>query len=366
MHRAAHVVITVVLTLIIIVQLWQVAEPESVAVASPFSTTRSTAPSTRLAEVLAHPRNTTLGTQPPQFAAPFGYNPDRCLVQPNRTPIPKYTGCPLPGLNNLLYTQINRWYCAVRDNVTIRLRDRTCNRDGIDEPFRFSTIVQVNYSQVQRTLPSHNAAAICWCDISRQDTLRECEWKHVKYFYGNSLWWQARRAIDFHQVYYALASVFIDQFLGGKPFISIHLRRGDYEVHCKMLYRRGTSPWITFRSTKKLYGVMEGCYPSMDTVKRTIRMLRKSTTIDTVFVATNRPNVIAEAGFGKNVVTLPRSFFDRFMPGSRMVDRIIVEMAVLSMGSFFVLNRFSSFSAMVYEMAMIHDRIQNSSTAVCW
>ena len=51
--------------------------------------------------------------------------------------------------------------------------------------------------------------------------------------------------------------------------------------------------------------------------------------------------------------------------GMRHLDTLVLDMVVLSLGAHFVLNRYSSFSATVYEMATIHGRA-NESNVVCW
>jgi hypothetical protein len=310
------------------------------------------------------------------FDRASGYNPPHCNVQPNLTDIDPYKGCPLPGLNNLLFTQVNRWYCALRDNRALHLRDRTCNK-GSSEPFRFSTIMQVDYPRLHQSLPGRPTSAICWSDISKQDVAPHCEWADIPKSYGTDLWWSARRLIDFHAVYYATARRFVELVFQSEPYLAVHLRRGDYWQHCVVIKRKGIPPWVSFKNTNKLFDFERGCYPTLELVEATIMKVAAEHSIQHVFIATNTPDEFSEMAHRmatvnntKVQVAIPKSFFDSVDGGRRRMrklDTLIVEMAVLALGNAFLFNRYSSLSGMAYEMAVIHSKATPTSPNVmCW
>ena len=297
---------------------------------------------------------------------PFGSNPSHCNVQPNRTQIDPYKGCPLPGLNNLLFTQVNRWFCAFRDGAVYHLRDRTCNK-GSDEPYRFSTILQINYT-AGAAASSSLQPAICWSDIKRQDEPKNCAWKDIPSFYGSPLWWQARAMIDFHAIYHEIAKALIAKHMRGEPYLASHVRRGDYASHCIVIKRKGIPPWETFRNVPKMFPFEEGCYPSPSLVVRTFEKLRVANpSLRRVFVATNAPSEFENVPGVVTMTQIRKSSVEGkdFPLWFRHLDFMIVELLVLSMGDTFVFNRYSSFSGTAYETARIHGRI-TTNNAQCW
>lgn len=393
LDRLRDYVITVILLLILCAQLQSLlssplvadaVEREEVVVLGPPRDENSASPVARQRDAPAVKTEPPALTHPPAssslFTFTFGTNPQpRCGgVQPNTTDIDPYKGCPLPGLNNLLFTQVNRWFCAVRDNRALHLRDRSCNK-GSEEPFRFSTIVQVDYEGLARELPGRDNAAICWSDISRQDKAASCEWGDIPKFYGSDLWWKVRRLIDFHVTYYDSAKRFVDLTFENRPYLAVHLRRGDYWQHCVVIKRKGVPPWESFRHVRKLYDYEKGCYPSLDLVYDTLKdVAKRHYGLKDIFIATNTvdeflPLVrkLADHDGIQLVVGVPRTFYQSLSSGSgrplRKLDELIIEMAVLSYGATFLFNRYSSLSGMAYEMAVVHGRAAvNGPTVACW
>lgn len=377
-------VITAVLLIVVFVQLLSLMSASSGD--SMEAVSESSSPLTAHAPPIKHssppiPPPTSLVAPMPLvrgwlFDRTSGHNPAHCNVQPNLTDIDPYKGCPLPGLNNLLFTQVNRWYCALRDNRALHLRDRSCNK-GSSEPFRFSTIMQVNYPRLHEDFPGRPTSAICWSDISKQDVAPSCEWGDIPKSYGTDLWWSARRLIDFHSVYYTTARQFVNLVFNNEPYLAVHLRRGDYWQHCVVIKRKGIPPWVSFKNTNKLFDFEKGCYPTLELVEATIIKVAAENNIRHVFIATNTPDEFA--GMAQRValanntriqVAIPKSFFDSVDGGRRRMrklDTLIVEMAVLALGDAFLLNRYSSLSGMAYEMAVLHNKATpTSSNVMCW
>jgi hypothetical protein len=384
-----------------------------------------------------------------------GWNPKACNVRPNQTDIDPYKGCPVPGLNNLLYTQHNRWYCLYRDKERMLLRDRTCNK-GSGEKYRYSTVLQVRYDRVARfqewqaarkaagisgdiefgnsrrggrggllpsslpkasdpqavrdaydafarqmddvtpldtsLTPPSAAAAICWADIKEKVLPRKCTWSDIPSFYGKPEWWESRHFIDMHSEYYTAARQILSATIGPNvPFVSLHLRRGDYMHHCQVIQKKRTPAWVSFWPTKTLLSsdgaAFASCYPTVEQVAQVIDRVTKETGIPYVFIATNEPGEfanlttplheirsgVAASAAAKGSKRAWRAFvlpkLTSLQPtpivAMRHLDTLILDMVVLSLGSHFVLNRYSSFSATVYEMATIHGRT-NESNVVCW
>lgn len=338
---------------------------------------------TQRANITVATQSTSHPSTAAYFLRSYGWNPEHCRVQPNRTEIDPYKGCPLPGLSNLLFTQTNRWYCAVRDQRALQLRDRSCNK-GSQEPFRFSSILQIDYDRLARDIPGRSNAAICWSDISRQDKAPSCEWADIPKFYGTPLWWSARKLIDFHPVYYELGARFAQFQFQDRPFLAVHLRRGDYWQHCVVIKRRGIPPWESFRHTAKRYDYERGCYPSLELVAETLRKEADAFQLKDVFIATNTPDEFdalhAKLPDLSIVASIPDAFFRSVALGQsaddtnvtvhqrlRRLDKLIIEVVVLSMGSAFLFNRYSSLSGLAYEMAVIHNRATvNGPNVACW
>eukprot|EP00759_Apiculatamorpha_spiralis_P053823 PhF_6_TR644/c0_g1_i2/m.898/K03691/POFUT; peptide-O-fucosyltransferase len=320
---------------------------------------------------LPHPTKSVelFGTLPPgasherylaELPMTYGYNPrnGKCPnnVQPNRTAIGP-AGCPVPGLNNILYTQHNKWYCAYRDNRMIHLRDRICSK-GTREYFRFSTILQVDYNASKRP-----KATLCWSDVKHGHDISpsQCTWDDIPRFYATPLWWEARRLIDFHPSFYNYAETFIEKQMKGEKFLGLHLRRGDYQHHCTVMRRKHEPPWISFRNMRKaneitpLQQYVTSCFPPISLIQSTIQKLCAKYQLKYVFVSSNSKEFI-HVNFTRG---LPEGIqVVMFSPpkSMRAVDTIIVDMALLSLAHVTVFNRFSSFSSTAYEMMYIHDR----------
>ena len=388
-------------------------------------------------------------------------NPSFCGHQPNATPIEPYKGCPVPGLNNLLYTQSNRWYCAVRNGVVARLRDRICNK-GSEDKYRYSTVVGIRYDALrvrgsggaahpagkpeeggltEKEEPRGNgsgqkstigqpprtdlvdrsarriftastakpdAAAgvgICWSDIARQDELSSCAWRDIPNFYGTDDWWDARQYFDFHEVYYDVADAMLKAAMvqvslanraphqrGREPsvaslphFVGVHLRRGDYWTHCHSVTKKRLPPWLTFFNPANEIsplGSMESCYPSADTMWRALRNVTARLGVTHVVVATNVPSEIeflkqkgtasgvtvwlipdlvlalAAAAPTDMIAQMAYKVYLAFRP----VDRLALEVVIVSRATGLILNRYSSFSASAFEAAVIRRRVRLGST----
>lgn len=328
------------------------------------------------------------------FTRPKGINSPECSLQPNQTDIESYDRCPLPGLNNLLYSQINRWYCAFRDRRHLRLRDRTCQKVlGTAEPYRYSTILQVNYEEAKNTYKRE--ASICWGDWKKQD--KSCEWGDIPQFYGTPDWWVARSLIDFHPIYYQIADDMLRRAFRVvvspdhqptilPPFITVHLRRGDYDKHCKLMTSKKEPSWLSFRATKGLRKGIEGCYPNLNSVTESLQDIQKTTGIKHIFIATNSPmelegvaaavtgvlmmnypafnfssyesqELLGGAGTAPDVIERNALYKAKYAHKFRDVDRVIVEMCIMIRGKHFLFNKFSSLSATVYEQARVNGNI---------
>ena len=178
--------------------------------------------------------------------------------------------------------------------------------------------------------------------------------------------------MDFHRWYYEAADRFVDLTFGQDPFLVAHLRRGDYGAHCVVIQRKGTPRWLSFQNTPTLYSLKSGgCYPSLQQVRQSLEAVAAKANIRNVFIATNDrdefSNFTVNASLiDRVVVSVPDAFFKNVKARSlRKLDVLIVEMAVMSRGHFFLFNRYSSLSGTVYEMARIHDRVKGDNV-VCW
>lgn len=338
--------------------------PSATVVTSKAKEAAETAIATQSAVVdvtFAPPAIATDGDYSKEFPMTIGYNPaaPQCKDQPNRTTIDPYKGCPVPGLNNVLYTQHNRWFCTYRDNVVLRLRDRICNK-GTAEPFRFSTILQIDYSRIPA---KKKGAAICWSDIKKQDEPRECSWTHIPKFYGTPLWWEARALIDFHPSYHQAAERFVKHKFGKEKFIGVHMRRGDYIHHCIKIQRKGIKPWIPFKGTKTLHRGMSSCFPNITEVEVALAKVKADHGAKYIFVGTNVPEELDPIKERLGIVLLADP--ERLGVGARRMDYLIFEMAIMARASAFVFNKYSSLSGTVYEMATVANRTTKENV-YCW
>ena len=407
----------------------------------PPGSTVAISPRPAVLTIAVEPSSEHLGLSP-------GWNPKSCPTgPPNRTTVDPYKGCPIPGLNNLLYTQHNRWVCLYRDRQRMTLRDRTCNK-GSAEKYRYSTMVQVRYDRLaafrewvsqrrQAGLPSptfgntrrggpgglltpENATsppavvaafnayvrlmldeapmdlqlasrvdaksepAVCWADIMEKVLPNRCTWSDIPSFYGKPDWWEARQFIDFHPEYYTAARRIVTAAIGkDTPFIGLHLLRCDYQHHCTVIKKKNTPPFVSFWSVPTSVtadGSLPGsCYPTLDQITTVISRVVKDTGIKIVFIATNVPEEFAGIttpidGVVKQSQHAPWAAFvlPKLMDLSptplrdmRFLDSLVLDMVVLSLSSFFVLNRYSSFRGSVFEMATIHGRT-SASNVRCW
>eukprot|EP01065_Artemidia_motanka_P015102 TRINITY_DN18986_c0_g1_i2.p1 TRINITY_DN18986_c0_g1~~TRINITY_DN18986_c0_g1_i2.p1 ORF type:complete len:413 (+),score=125.54 TRINITY_DN18986_c0_g1_i2:54-1241(+) len=297
----------------------------------------------------------------PQFEP--GRNHPSCKAQPGRGQFAEHgvKQCPVPGLNNLLYTQHNRYFCAVRDRVQLRLRDRVCMKYSTDW-FRYSDIIAVDWKRP-------GAAAVCWGDDTpdpERTILKGCEWKHTSKWYGSATFWDARSHVDFRREYYDYARRWLDATVGpGLRYLSVHLRRGDFVAHCIKLAHKREPPFVTFSFNKKhrtmsadAYG--EGCYPSDSSVVNSVRRALAATVgLQAVFVSTNDPGVVDMLRESLDPHVRVLRFEHAPEAKLRRVDAAIIDILLLGMGDAWLLNRYSSFSATAYETARIHGRMKD-------
>ena len=196
----------------------------------------------------------------------------------------------------------------------------------------------------------------------------------------------------------------------------MHLRRGDYYQHCVKVRKGSVKEWVTFQRTPhssifagsrgqsagggpgavkldptpdpfatRFNQSIAGCYPSLVDIERAFDAVAAATGITNIFVATNTPEDLIAAGIvepftaptarggGVDGVAagastrrrrasgrkwtarcLPRNSSSVVLQRPRGVDDVVLDMAALSLGRYFVLNRFSSFSAIALEMAIVH------------
>ena len=283
--------------------------------------------------------------------------------------------CPIPGLNNLLFTQVNRYYCAYRDKVKrLNLRAKVCMKYSRDW-FRYGDILTINYSKPR-------AVPVCfgpdYPDPEKTNNIKHCEWRHVKEWYGTRAFWEARSHLSFNIGY----TTFVDSWLAGNapqeggvvlPYLSLHVRRGDYFTHCIKLKKKKEPAWLSYSWNPKHnvissepYGV--SCFPqNADIIAGIKRVVKRNAALRGVFISTNDEELVSVLKADKTI-NLP--VFSLQFPGIhnataelglRGVDLAIIDMLLLAKGSAFILNKFSSFSATPYEIAMVEGRITNEN-----
>ncbi|KAJ9457016.1 hypothetical protein DIPPA_33472 [Diplonema papillatum] len=301
--------------------------------------------------------------------------------------------CPIPGFNNLLFTQVNRFYCAVRDGLpALTLRDRVCMKYSTDW-FRYSEVLTFAPPPGAR---GRAGTRVCFRDDApNPEFKRPCEWRHVQEWYGTPPFWAARRAVDFNAGYHAYADAWLRRHLphaGGTgpseaavwdhhPYLAVHVRRGDYQTHCLKMKKKKEQTWLSyswnsshtkFALSPEVYGA--GCYPSVDDVAAGVaRVLGERRGVKSVFVSSNDKQLVKELQRRNPRVPFfqlafhPRGNETEAPGGSnsggglRGVDLAIVDMIIMARASAWILNRFSSFSATPYEMAYTAGRIQHKS-----
>eukprot|EP01060_Flectonema_neradi_P024598 TRINITY_DN33520_c0_g1_i1.p1 TRINITY_DN33520_c0_g1~~TRINITY_DN33520_c0_g1_i1.p1 ORF type:complete len:408 (+),score=65.72 TRINITY_DN33520_c0_g1_i1:31-1254(+) len=274
--------------------------------------------------------------------------------------------CPIPGLNNLLYTQVNRYYCAFRDRKKLKLRDRVCMKYS-KEWFRYSEILVINQSK-------SNAMTTCFAQEAPnpEGYLRNCEWRHHAKFYGSPQYWEARSHISFNGGYYTFADQWTSAVIGkNKKYLSLHVRRGDYESHCIKLKKKREPAWLSYSWKKQndVYGQPydSSCFPSTEEIISGIQKVidASDVALDAVFLSTNDRYLVSnitQSGVIKiPVVKMKFSSQQKQQLSLRDVDLAIIDMILLSQGSAWILNKFSSFSATAYEMAMVTGRIDGKN-----
>eukprot|EP01065_Artemidia_motanka_P000021 TRINITY_DN10006_c0_g1_i1.p1 TRINITY_DN10006_c0_g1~~TRINITY_DN10006_c0_g1_i1.p1 ORF type:complete len:481 (+),score=129.82 TRINITY_DN10006_c0_g1_i1:188-1444(+) len=293
---------------------------------------------------------------------PEGSNAETCGYQPSQAALPSRK-CPIPGLNNLLYSTHNRYYCAFRDRwKKLPLRDRSCHKHSTDF-YRFSSVLTANASHA-------GAVPVCWADDHKDPPLQRCEWKHIPSWYGSPAWWKARSHIDFRPEYYRYARSWVHHAVGGRKYLSLHVRRGDYKTHCAKLRRKREPPWVSFthdRShrtlSKDMYGA--GCYPSVQEIVAGVsRVLQDLGGEAAVVVSTNEPELVDDmrksGHLSVPVVTFPSDPSELRQLRMRLLDAAIVDMALISQADAWILNRFSSFSGTAFEMSTLHGNMNRS------
>eukprot|EP01061_Rhynchopus_euleeides_P020017 TRINITY_DN3275_c0_g2_i1.p1 TRINITY_DN3275_c0_g2~~TRINITY_DN3275_c0_g2_i1.p1 ORF type:complete len:427 (+),score=130.09 TRINITY_DN3275_c0_g2_i1:169-1449(+) len=310
------------------------------------------------------------------------------VVHP-RCPDPKASGeypengvkmCPIPGLNNLLFTQTNRYYCAFRDKVKrLNLRNRVCMKYSRDW-FRYSDILAVNYSNPK-------AVPVCfgpdYPDPEKTFNIKHCEWRHVVEWYGSPRFWEARSHISFNAGY----TDYINAWLAAHaprgsegqvlPYLSLHVRRGDYITHCIKMRRKREPPWLSYSWKKRRNEIASNdpygasCLPSTEQIVAGInRVVELNPHVGAVFLSSNDEALLGEIqGSGKVRLPLFRLHFNGVANataelGLRGVDLAVIDMLLLSRGSAFIFNRFSSFSATPYEIAYVTGRV--TETNIWW
>ena len=277
--------------------------------------------------------------------------------------------------------------------------DRTCQRRGGNaDPYRFSTILQVDYAKAERD--HKKSASLCWGDWERRESA--CNVDDIPQFYGTPDWWVARSMIDFHPIYYRVADDMLRRAFGVAsdqpvpPFITVHLRRGDYDKHCKLMTSKKEPAWLSFRTTKGLRRGIEGCYPSLNSVTESLLEIQKTSGMKHVFIATNNPkelegvaasvpgvimmdhpafnfskyesqDLLGGHGQAPDVIERSALYKAKYAHKFRDVDRVIVEMCIMIRGKHFLFNKYSSMSATVYEQARVSgNMLAKDSNMITW
>eukprot|EP00754_Rhynchopus_humris_P042061 Rhum_TRINITY_DN25647_c0_g1::Rhum_TRINITY_DN25647_c0_g1_i1::g.182536::m.182536 len=312
--------------------------------------------------------------------------PPGCPHAPDTTPFEEngHKQCPIPGLNNLLYSQVNRYFCAFRDRKKLLyLRDKTCMKYSTDW-FRYSDILTLNTSK-KRAVP------ICWgqeYNFDKSNHIARCEWKYIREWYGTPAFWEARAHIGFNPAYGEYVQAYLDAYAPKSatgavaPYLSVHVRRGDYITHCVKLRKKKETPWSTYLSdgrkntlstrdmSPKGEAYRSGCLPSFEQIAEGIaKVARMHPAIRSVFVSTNDEDLVHYLQTNASV-TVGLPVFQLHFPGVanvttelnlRLLDLAIVDMLLLSRGAAYIFNRFSSFSGTPYELAHVEGRVTDTN-----
>ena len=291
-----------------------------------------------------------------------------------------------------LFSLFKLWSCAFRDFDSIYVLDEVCYSNVT---FNWSSVItldvraallEVVYKYRRRGPYPVLPGALCFVSaaelpgiskigaatkshssyLARRHLLQPnaCSDADIDSAYDLPDWRLSRTFLDFRPEYYAAAKAYVDfYFPNGKPFIAVHILRGQVfrrqcldilRDHGKNIFREE----IPFRDNRvRSLGstvLMSSCYPTLVEMEFQISRLRIETEVSDVLIVTNE-----DYDFGDGEKWLEAHVFRPLsLTKDSPVDDLIVGMLVASMGSHFVFNKFSGLSAVMYEVARSHGRLR--------
>jgi len=280
----------------------------------------------------------------------------------------------MPGLNNILYIAAQYMYCGMKTTFVLQVPNFVVTNDsGIPLRLVHKPPMVMLSSLIRPVVPPEAVGkdgGMCFSNtFPPQPAPTYCRWATYPDSYAKADYWRARSLIDFYPEYYEVAERFIARQLDdhGRGFLALHIRRADYKPHCEFLVRKKQPPWPTFiyaGLTSLFAQESMRCFATpLTAIVEPIRRVLRENNLRTIFIATNTAKEVQRAQIVEQLGPDVRVVFgwqntDPYVAVDRPIDVSIVEMIVMSYATAAVLNKFSSFSGNVYEIAAIKGRMK--------
>eukprot|EP01062_Namystynia_karyoxenos_P038588 TRINITY_DN28016_c1_g1_i1.p1 TRINITY_DN28016_c1_g1~~TRINITY_DN28016_c1_g1_i1.p1 ORF type:complete len:431 (+),score=105.43 TRINITY_DN28016_c1_g1_i1:77-1294(+) len=245
--------------------------------------------------------------------------------------------------------------------------DRVCSR-GTTRWWRWSSVLAVDFS-------SPYAAPLCWQDQAAGPPAPGCSPHDVGRWYGTQGWWHIRETVGFHPQFEAQALGWLRRTVSimGGVFVAMHIRRGDHKRRCLDAaagelrplpsYNHDRSQHSAFHRTITKHDPYGACWPANEVVRHGAARLVRTHRARWLFVVADDPKEInADFRHAAQVPVIPFTP----QPEMRPVDVSIIEMHIMSHAPALVLNRYSQYSGVVYDLMVLSNRVPKRGGLYWW
>ena len=288
--------------------------------------------------------------------------------------------CPTSGMNNQM--QMMMFYHNCRHHHSkpeLKWKDISCSpTGGVQKGGGQYAVGSRSYDYTWfrwSSLFNVSRGGICFSDKytwSMHGWIKGCGLTDAAYrrFYGSDDYWRHRLAFDFRDSFYSEVELFLQQEgIAEKPFLAVHLRRGDYVKFCKEItknykkLRLAHWKWASKRGSRDLYSKhMDTCFPSTEKVVAGINRLLELHNLEHVVMATTSPDFLpGNADFEKQIKGKVHAFnakqYEMSSAAFTAVDSVL-----LARASHKLLNRYSTLSLTGLDLAVIRGWWNNETT----
>ena len=290
------------------------------------------------------------------------------------------SSCPTSGMNNQMQMMMFYHHCKrAHGKPILKWRDVSCSpTGGVQKGGGQYAVGSSSYTYTWfrwSSLFNVSQGAICFSDTytwSEHPWMKGCALTDASYrrYYGSPAYWEERPMFDFRDSYYHEVERWLTrEGIAGKPFLAVHLRRGDYVKFCREIsknykkLRLAHWKWASKQGTRDVYSRhMDTCFPDRAKVVAGINKLLELHGLEHVVMATTDKDYLpGSEDFAKDIHGKLHAFdasrYDMTKAAYTATDSILLARATHKL-----LNRYSTLSLTGIDLSVVRGWFNNETT----